>query len=241
MPQSVIWAGTGVLIEQAGSPSWEFAEVARCTQIFRGDYGLALGSAPRRGYLGTGALAGLKVEGSTVVFEKGGIGLLTITYTGVLEGDDQVPADEFEDGYDPQEFPIESHPYFAVLDDDTIRACKNYAEATDAEAKREAAWVIVEEDVDPQFQVRSDLAVRLNRGKTNFRYNLPVFTWTSYWTERPPLDPGQYLDTPTFADPPTAFDYVRLPDRRRYTNGFWALTRSWQAVINFDTTLYPVT
>lgn len=230
------WFGTGVMTEQPGSPHWELGEKASVTYTYRGQWALALASAPGKGTLGTGDAAGLLVARSTVVREQGGVGLLVITYEGIREDDVQVPSDDIDDGFEQQDFALEKHPNFADLDEDDILAAHNYAAAKDDEEAANYGWIFTEGSTQLQ-----ELARRLNRGFSHFKLDLPRLSWTTYWIDEPFLDAGGYFEIPGCPQSfDGGYDYIRLPDQRNWSNGFWRLTRSWQAVINPDTYIYPV-
>lgn len=243
------WFGTGALIEQEGSPLWQTGEKTTVTETYRGDWDLARASLPPRGVLGVGQLAGLRVAGGSVVREKGGIGLLTIQYEGLLDGEEtQVPPDEPELEYSQQEFAIENHAKFAVLTDDTIALCHDCANAKTGQERADLEARLQEgiEDLTlggfpDQAAAVEALFTRLNRGETHYSLNMPLVKFSSYYTSEPETDGGGYFEVPSAPITiPSGWTWMRLPDSKGYNQAFWKLTRSWQALKSPDTYIYPV-
>jgi hypothetical protein len=233
------WFGTGALVEQAGSPSWEFGEEIRATTIYRGDYEIARASCPRKGALGTGDYAGLKVERAMATREKGGVGVLTITYAGIPTGEDEndVPEDEAEISYTDETIALEKHVAFADLDQDDVRAAYIYANAKTQQEINDTAWIFTEAyDGDDELQA---LTLRLLRGVENFLLGLPIYRYTSYFVYEPVADAGGYAETPSGPlTPPAGYDWLRKPDVLTTAGAYYKLTRTWQGTYNLDPYLY---
>src|SRR5689334_12912331 len=114
-----IFKGSTALIDQPGSPAWTFGESVEMVRTLRGQYAIALASAPGRGALGTGTAAGLRVLESTVQHERGGLGVLTIKFgpiPGQAFNNIPVPPEEETLERGVLTFGVETHPLFASLD-----------------------------------------------------------------------------------------------------------------------------
>jgi hypothetical protein len=230
------WFGTETLVEQAGSPQWDFGDTITATQVFKGPHALCLSSAPLKGTAGSGDFAGLLVSKATVVREKGGIGLLTITYEGWLisEGEGgQVPSDEVEIELIQQELAIEKHPKFSLIDTDGIRAAHAYVDAKEDKEITQFDWLF-------QYEDTTELVRRLQRGQDHYVMYVPVYVWTSYYITEPFVDPGGYPEDPFGpATAPLGFEWLRAGDTLSFTGAFWKLTRRWIAGLEVDGYIYP--
>lgn len=226
------------LVEQSNSPQWEFAEKISATQIFRGSLSLCRSSAPRKGALGTGDYAGLTVESSTVLPDKGGLATLTIRYEGAGTDTDesQLPPDEFSIDNQPQEFALEKHPRYSGLSQTTFEAIRQYPTITDVTVASEL-W---QKSIAP-YDRAIELSEKLLRGQTHFTLWVPVYNWTAYYITEPSAESGGFGEDP-FGPlaVPLGWEWLRKGDLVGFNGTYYTLTRSWQAAIEIDADVYPV-
>ncbi len=231
-----LWKGTMVPTEQAGSPMWEVTDTIRVTTLHRGEYVLCHASLPPKGVYGTGDYAGLRVESSKVVREKGGVGALTVVYAGLVggSGETNVPPDENSIEYTDEAIPLDKHPNFAALNIHDIRACQQLAAAKNDSELAEVGWIL--EEGDP---VKLAYAERLARGGDTFALGLPIYRFTTYYVTEPATSAGGFAETPFGPlTAPDGYDWLRKPDAVSEAGAYWKLTRSWQGTYNLDTYLY---
>ena len=239
MAQAVIWRGTGVLIEQPDSPLWERGDVTRATMKLKGLYALALASMLRKGALGTGAFAGMKVISSTVARERGGVGLLTIVLEGPAPEDDDIilPPDEFECDFGQQELDIKKHPNYAALTAEDLWAVDAFINSADFQTVDFFEWLTE----GPNGPAAESLLERLQRGEDHYAIFPPVLRWTSYFLDEPAPNGGGYIEIPPTPSAPTAgWAFLRAGDSISFNGTFWKLTRTWIGSRDWDNEIYPV-
>lgn len=232
--------GTGVLIEQPGSPRWTFGESTKATQVFRGQYALARVSAPPRGSLGLGDFNGMKVSESSVEIERGGIGVLTVTYEGVPQDDDDeefnLPPDEVDIDFAQQEIDARKLPRYAALTAEDLWAIDAWLNSADFNTQEFLDWMDSGENAALIAELRENLA----RGETHKLIWPPIVRWTSYSINEPVADGGGYIGDP-FAPIsfPPGYQWLRYGDQKSFTGSYWKLTRTWQAAESWSTDYYP--
>lgn len=229
------WYGSTGLTQQNNSPHYTFAEKVTAVAVYRAPFALCLSSAPRRGMLGTGTFAGLLVESADVAKERGGIGVLTVTYTGKLAGDTQVPVDDCEVDGTQEEFPLEEHPLFDALSSDMKNAVKSYVAAQNDEERQKYDAKIA---ADATAEL---LRTKLLRRQEKFVLFPPVYIWTLHYLTQPAATTGGGIETPGGPiTPPSGYSWLRCADKLRFTGTYWELTRKWIASFLIDSDIYPV-
>lgn len=241
MANAPLWRGPTTLKEQTDSPEWDFeGNKTTVTRRFRGPFADCLATKPLQGAFATGNYQGLVINKVNVKKEKGGIGTLTFIMEGVLRTTDepedvQLPADECAVEPDKQEFALEEHPRYDLLDDtmkDTVRA---YINAHNDEDRQKYYPKIVDD------AVAFELAFKLRRGQTHFALFPPVYRWVIHSWLEPVCDAGGYPQTPYGpVAVPSGMEWLRCADKLNWNGTHWQLTRMWLGSFIVDTDIYPV-
>ena len=236
-----IWKGSPVLLEASNSPRWSFGERITCTRIFRGPWALALSSAPMRGALGTGDMAGMQVSESMVEREKPGQGVLTIKYEthGQPTQGAQLPADEIRCELSQQEVDLRKHSRYEVLTAENFTDLKTLLETDKDSSQYGLAFDRLYEDENSSLA--EELLQKLQRGQTHYVvYTATIRVTKHYWTPPGGLSVGGYRESPPsdIISPP-AGDYLRAADSLVYNGSTWQLDQQWVGGPDLDSDIYP--
>jgi hypothetical protein len=250
---TIVWKGNPalftagvntVLLEQPDSPQYVFNKQVKCTRKFRGLHSLCLSSAPGRGTVGTGAMAGWLVSQSTVNRLPKQIGELVIEYGGDMGGGGGgggggpivLPEDDFD--LDPFEVnpKTERHPFFSTLTPAERAAVRDSIDNPVATARATAYAAL--------GTLAKKLADKLQAGQETYYLAGDTYTWTTHsWTLPGSLSMGGVLESP--GGPlaghlnTTDFGWLRKADRLNFNGQYYILTSVWMAGPNghWDTDL----
>lgn len=249
MPQSIIWRGSTSLVEQADSPQWTYGEEIVALARYKGPTAVCVSNLVPKGTSGSGVFAGLVVESSRTIPEKGGLAALEISYKGIPTGASggpaavtQVPADEYDFQPNEEELAIETHPRYASLATSYIDGTSELdlvRLATNAGSGDERSSAL---DMLTTHDLALELFGKIQKGKTHFLYPAPIYIWTLFFISQPTIDLGGYPESPTGAMiEPAGFTWLRVADSLTWTGIFWRLQRRWFGSLVVDFDLYPVT
>lgn len=238
MPAPIWNPALNALVEEPGSPRWVFGERFTCTRVFQAGYTLCLNSAPMRGALGTGEMAGYSVAQATVERQRGSLGRLTIEYETLgqpVQGGQLPPTQEtIELGQLEQA--IEKHPRYASF---TVENLEDIRTVVNTSKKNE-------ENADAKTRISGnalamELVEKLRRGNTYFSLWTPTVRIISFfWNAPSGLTMGGFREQPpsTQITPPVG-EYVRGGDSLSFNGSLWQLTRTWIGAPQFDGDIYP--
>lgn len=228
-----IITGVAALVEQAGSPSYEYAERATMTRAYRGRLALCVANALAKGTVGVGTFAGWVVARTTVTQEAPGMGLLTIYWEAGGAGSGTVlPPDEF--AVEPFEVNprIEQHPFFRDMSPASIDLARTAAHGQDDRTRSVAAMAIsgkVGDGGGPDDQAKKLLAL-MNRGVETYYLAGLRYTWTTARWVLPNLTLGGVTQTPggpLYGYLPNGMGWLRLSDTLAWTGACYRVTRQW--------------
>ncbi len=237
-----LWKGTFALIEQSNSPRWRFSrDEVTLVREFRGPYSVCLASAP-----GYGAIAGggMKVLESTAVHERGGIGVLTISYgpDGEAVQNVALPPDTESLERSQVEYAIEKHPLFVPLGNQILTDIRTIVERSSDDDLFKSAALRLLQLTGQTKQLADKLARKLIQGILFFVEYPPVYQRVSYsWTEPQNLSGGGRIETPVTVGLtlPSGFSYLRAADNTSFNGTFWETRRLWNGSRYVDADLYP--
>lgn len=265
MAADLVWKGkdalfTGdvntLLIEDADSPQYTFAEKITCTRKYSGLHSLCLASALYKGISGLPAnlppsfggldMTGWYVSKSTVNKRDKQIGHLIVEWEGPASG--SYPETTKPDTWiltptdiNPR---IELHlryKDFDATDRSLIRAWVDNPSETD----REQALADLDEwlsDYPLLIPLAHELGLKILEGKDNYYFPGWTYTWTSYYWAIPAVSNGGKIETP--AGPMagllgSGLDWLRKADEAEYDGTIYKLTRTWLGADKWDPDLYP--
>lgn len=240
----IIWRGSQALTETPTSPQWTFGEQVKCVRTFRAPYPVALASAPGKGALGVGVVAGLRVAESNVQKEKGNIGLLVINYEtvpGVPLNDTPLPPMEEGLNRNRIDFDVRTHPQFASLTERILADINTLLNTAPSEDRYEQAFEDLATLPAPTKALAENLYDKMRRGIVTYWQFPPEFTRTTYhWTEPTGLSGGGYLETPIpqLIRIPAGFQWLREADALNHNGTFYVLVEKWVGGKNIETDLY---
>ena len=241
-----IWKGysAGNLIETVGSGTIHCAERVTYKQQFAGRkadaiaFALAHPRASQWWLLVNGAYGLFYVEESNCETEKGGKGIVTVTYTylGI------VPPDEF--ALTPFEInpAIQKNLFFAGLTDDDVKAARQAFDSATSQGQTSITNAISTRD---NAGLILELVNKWLRGEETYYLAGFTFAHTLFFSAAPIGDKGGYIQQPYGPFSPyvaqSGIQWLRLADEVTWSNGLWKLTRQWKGGPEgqWDTDLYP--
>ena len=223
-PAPFFKGNTSTLIEQPESGKYVLADRVTQTKIYRGTYALCVASAVGKGTLGTGALAGWKVDSCNIDREPRGVGKLTINWVAGAEASSQpLPPDEI--GLDPIEInpPLEKNPFYSSLTDAQIAAVVKAVESSHLSEPISTPGAL--------NALQLNLLAKRRKGISNFYLAGIKYSWTRhFWTISGTIELGGFIDTP--AGPltgilPGALAALRQADSLVFTGEYFKYTQAW--------------
>ena len=190
MPAVIFIGPTEQLLEMPDSPVYDLGKDPTCRRTYMGLYPLALASAPPRGTVGTGDMAGWLVLDSKISRARRGLGKLEINYGASGSGSGQtLPPDDFG-----------AHDSLKL--NPALERNGRYSTLTDADfAKVDACIRCFSKDGTKPFALTGMLADLFNKKKRGTRpiFHLAGFkySWTrSYYSLTGVANVGGFLETP---------------------------------------------
>lgn len=237
-----VWKGNKDLIEQPGSPDWQFDVIGtRILRRYEGPYA-KIKAEIDAGRIARGAVMADLGDGYVnypiksfrfVATGEGDVGRLTITLDNYSAGAGTVGTNRGESTYEEDwqvlEKPIESHPRYASLLDsalDTIREAIENNESLPASSGEGAA-------------LAEELYKKLLRGQTSYTLYNPVIRITTPYSAKPPKgEAGNLVEAPK--DAPSGWKWRRTAYRRVRPgqNSDWDLVEEITGADEWDLEIY---
>ena len=219
-----IWKGpTNALVIQPNSPSLEYGDRVRCTDIYKGPQNLCAISMLARGTYGTGFRTGWVVNKSSVQTGPGRVGTLTVEWeAGGSYANQPLPVGDYM--LEPQEmyprieragvFQYPTPITFATLN--VCRNCVDLATTSTGTPIVTATWLTDHITDATQLALAQNLVSKWIRGAETFYLTAWKYTFTYFSYTVPTLNKGGIIVTPggpLAGSLPSGLSWLRLADR----------------------------
>ena len=209
------------------------------TRIYIGTYAVAAAAQKAYGTIGTGDLSGYLIKSSTVEPMRGLLGkLVDVWSAGGEDGNpstNPLPSDQVSVSGTNQSPKTERNPRYLSLE--TIAGELERVETAikgSAQGQRDAAYSALS-------ATGQELVDKIRRGNESYYLASLSYSWVTHSYTLPTMYRGGWVEAP--GGPLAGYfvgdiAWLRTSDDLQYSNGIWALTRTWLGADAWDADLY---